>query len=47
MLNWHTTLRVKLWDGVSALGRYYLNNVADSYRQDAIDTMLGNHRGDK
>ena len=43
--NRETVLR-KLVDGVNALGRYYLNNFADAYRQDDYDIFLGNHRGE-
>ena len=35
----------KLKDGMNALGRFYLNNVGDAYKQDALDLMLGYHRG--
>jgi hypothetical protein len=32
-------------DLLFSAGRYYLNNYADSYRQDNLDIFLGNHRG--
>lgn len=36
-----------LRDGVNALVRYYKNNFADGFRQDAIDLFLGNYRVDE
>ncbi|VDN58955.1 unnamed protein product [Dracunculus medinensis] len=33
-------------DGINAMMRYFRNNFADGYRQDAIDLFLGNYRID-
>ncbi|KAI3650688.1 hypothetical protein MP228_004169 [Amoeboaphelidium protococcarum] len=38
-------LRPKLLIMFKMLSRYYMNNIADSYRQDALDQFLGYHRG--
>ncbi|KAI3638993.1 hypothetical protein MIR68_003491 [Amoeboaphelidium protococcarum] len=38
-------LRPKLLTMFKMLSRYYMNNIADSYRQDALDQFLGYHRG--
>ena len=36
-----------LMDGVNSMARYYKNNFADGFRQDAIDLFLGNYRVDQ
>lgn len=33
-------------DGINAVTRYFKNNFADGYRQDAIDLFLGNFKVD-
>ena len=37
----------KLRDGYNSLARYYFNNFADGFRQDAIDLFLGNYEVDR
>lgn len=44
-LNINTKFWSKILDGRAAIGRFYLNNMADSYKQDAFDSFLCYHRG--